>query len=44
LELTDLGSIHFRNSDLSAGAMAKYSHNTGANKIEMLVFNSDSEE
>jgi hypothetical protein len=40
----DLGSLHFRNSNVAASAMTKHSYNIGINKIKMLVSNSDSEE
>jgi hypothetical protein len=39
----ELGSDAFI-SHMVATAMAKYSHNTGINKIKVLVFSSDSEE
>jgi hypothetical protein len=39
----ELGSIHFRNVNLAAYAMARRSLNVGANEIEELLFNSDSE-
>jgi hypothetical protein len=42
VDVLDLISMHFRNSNLAASAMIKYSRNFGVNEIE--VFLSDYEE